>query len=171
MIDKITNISEIPERWVILKISNIYKVFGTWTGGYLGSDRWKLNSGIENVEEDDEYYYFIGFSGSCYKCHKKGYGTITSYGNYILNDIIKKGNGQIKLMDNVDNWINVIKMNKEEIIEYGISVFEKESIFLDWLMTPNKSLNGLIPYELLNNEDNYKILTDILQKIEQNIYS
>lgn len=103
------NISEAPERWVILKLpNNYYKVFGTWPGGYLDGDRWKLNSGIEKVEQDDDYYYFIGFSGSCYKCHKMGYGTSTSYGLGILNKIIEQGNGQIELMEDCENWSNVV---------------------------------------------------------------
>lgn len=34
------NISETPERWVILKLpNNYYKVFGTWAGGYLDGNR------------------------------------------------------------------------------------------------------------------------------------
>jgi hypothetical protein len=44
------NVSETPENWVILKITNngeiVYKVFGSWAGGYLGSDNWRINSGI-----------------------------------------------------------------------------------------------------------------------------
>jgi len=103
------HISEAPENWVILKMpNNYYKVFGTWTGDYLGSDRWKLNSGIKKVEQDDEFYYFTGFSGSCYKCHKKGYGTASSFGLNVLNKIIEQGNSQIELMDDVDNWEYVI---------------------------------------------------------------
>ena len=103
------NISEITERWVILKLpNNNYKVFGTWAGGYLDGDRWKLNSGISEVEQDENFYYFIGFSGSCYKCHKKGYGTATSYGLGILNKIIEQGNGQVELMNDVDDWVNVV---------------------------------------------------------------
>ena len=103
------NISEIPEKWVILKLpNNNYKVFGTCAGGYLDGDRWKLNSGISKVEQDENFYYFIGFSGSCYKCHKKGYGTATSYGLGILNKIIEQGNGQVELMEDVDNWENVV---------------------------------------------------------------
>jgi len=103
------NITETPEKWVILKIRNeYYKVFGTWKGGYLGSDRWKLNSGIKKVEQDEDYYYFIGFSGSCYKCYKKGYGTATSFGFAILNEIIEKGNGEIELMKYADDWENII---------------------------------------------------------------
>jgi len=103
------NISEQPDRWVIVKLPNdYYKVFGTWAGGYLDGDRWKLNSGISKVEQDENFYYFIGFSGSCYKCLKKGYGTATSYGLGILNEILHQGNGLIELMEDVDDWSDVI---------------------------------------------------------------
>ena len=103
------NISEVPDRWVIFKLpNNYYKVFGTWAGGYLGGDGWKLNSGISKVEQDENFYYFIGFSGSCYKCHKKAYGTATSYGLGVLNKIIEQGNKQIELMEDVDDWSNVV---------------------------------------------------------------
>jgi len=103
------NISETPDRWVILKLpNNYYKVFGTWAGGYLDEGRWKLNSGINKVEQDKSFYYFIGFSGSCYKCHKKGYGTKAPYGLGILNKIIELGSGQIELMEDVNYWENVI---------------------------------------------------------------
>ena len=101
--------NEIPEKWVILKLpNNYYKVFGTWAGGYLDGDRWKLNSGIKEIEQDENFYYFIGFSGSCYKCHKKSYGTATSYGFNVLNKMIKQGNGQIELMEDVDDWSNIL---------------------------------------------------------------
>jgi len=103
------NISETPEKWVILKLpNNYYKVFATWACGYLYGDRCRLNSGISKVEQDENFYYFIGFSGSCYKCHKKGYGTATSYGLGVLNKIIEQGNGQIELMEDADDWINVV---------------------------------------------------------------
>lgn len=98
-------ISEVPQRWVILKLAdNYYKVFGTWTGGYLTGDRWKLNSGIKGVEQDDDYYYFIGFSGTCYKCHKKAYGVASYYGFDVLNEIIKKSKGEIELMEDESDW-------------------------------------------------------------------
>ncbi len=102
------NISETPEKWVILKVQDNYKVFGTWAGGYLGRDRWKLNSGIEKVEQDEHFYYFIGFSGSIYKCHKGGYGVTTSYGRAVLDKIIEKGSGRIELLDNVSDWSKTI---------------------------------------------------------------
>ena len=103
------NINETPERWVIVKLpNNYYKVFGSWSGGHLDGDRWELNSGISKVEQDENFYYFIGFSGSCYKCHKKTYGIATSYGLGVLNKIREQGNGQVELMNNVDDWVNVV---------------------------------------------------------------
>ena len=97
------NITETPERWVIVKLpDNIYKVFGTWAGGYLDGDSWKLNSGIAKVEQDSKYYYFTGFSGSCYKCHKEGYGTATSYGHGVLNRMIEQADGKMVLMDETE---------------------------------------------------------------------
>ena len=75
-----------PDYWCIIKIPNkepIYKVFATWKGGYLGSDSWKANSGIEKVIDKETHYEIIGLSGSIYTCYKTSYGT-TSYGNNIL---------------------------------------------------------------------------------------
>ncbi len=71
-----------PDKWLLIKIGGTdphYRVFGTWSGGYLGSDEWRLNSGITRVEEDEKYYYFYGSSGSYYRCHKEMYGS-TAYG-------------------------------------------------------------------------------------------
>ncbi len=96
---------EIPDSWVILKLPhNIYKVFAFFYGGYLGSDYWKLNSGITKIEQDDEYYYFMGYSGSVYKCHKKAYGVSQSFGLSDLNEILKQGKGLIELMDDSENF-------------------------------------------------------------------
>lgn len=94
------NITETPDKWVILKLPNDeYKVFASWAGGYLTSDSWKVNSGIEKVEQDDDYYYIIGYSGSSYKCHKKGYGVATSYSYGILTNILSKSNNQIEFVE------------------------------------------------------------------------
>jgi hypothetical protein len=55
-----------PDKWIIIQITRkddgkVYdKVFATWSGGYFGEDRWRMNSGIDNVTEDNDYYYFHG---------------------------------------------------------------------------------------------------------------
>lgn len=107
------NITETPEKWVILKIESekksYLKIFATWTGDYLSGDSWRLNSGVASVKEDEDYFYFIGHSGSCYKCHKKTYGTASSYGEIVLNNIIKEGSEKISLMKNDDEWKSLVK--------------------------------------------------------------
>lgn len=83
-----------PDRWIIIKHTSseetIYKVFGTWGGGYLSSDAWRINSGIESVTCDEDYYCFKGFSGSVYKCYKNSYGVTGSYNYGILNQLESK---------------------------------------------------------------------------------
>ena len=114
------NITETPDKWVVLKLKNegttIYKVFGSWAGGYLDGDRWKVNSGIVSLEEDDDYYYFIGYSGSCYKCYKKGYGVMTSYSQAVLDNMIDKASemdASISVLDDI-NFMEILNQNKED---------------------------------------------------------
>ena len=99
------NVTEIPDNWVVLKIPDGFKVFATWAGGYLDGDSWRLNSGIKEMEEDEDNYYFIGFSGSCYMCHKKGYGVATSYGQTILDRLLDTK--KVELMDEETNWTSL----------------------------------------------------------------
>ena len=70
----------IPDRWILIKIITpenevLYKVLAGWFGGYLGSDSWKINSGITSVEENDNSYEYTGYTGSVYVCRKSSYGT------------------------------------------------------------------------------------------------
>lgn len=81
-----------PDRWLVVQINGKdphYRVFGSWYGGYMGSDSWRMNSGIKKVTEDDDNYYFEGSSGSVYTCGKKQHG-ISGYGSSVLNQMIDK---------------------------------------------------------------------------------
>jgi hypothetical protein len=76
-----------PDKWLIVEVLGDdphYRVFAVWSGGYLSPDSWRLNSGIVDVEEDDEFYYFYGKSKSVYQCNKQSYGT-NSYGIEVLH--------------------------------------------------------------------------------------
>jgi len=99
-----------PDLWCILKIDGKdphYRVFGSWYGGYLGSDSWRMNSGIVRVEEEDGCYLFYGQSGSCYVCSKSAYGA-SSFGYGVIEKYISKSD-KITALDDVDwmemNWI------------------------------------------------------------------
>jgi len=76
------------DKWLIVDVGECYKVFATWSGGYLDGDSWKVNSGITKIEIVDDYYHIYGLSGSVYECHKNSYGT-TSFGAGILEKIDK----------------------------------------------------------------------------------
>jgi hypothetical protein len=117
------NISEKPESWVILKIEGnetYYRVFAGWRGGYLSNDEWRLNSGIVGIEEDEDYYYFEGHSGSCYQCHKNGYGLkdgmywFSPYVQGVLENIIEKSPVPIEILDEDTDFMNLLKQNKDE---------------------------------------------------------
>jgi hypothetical protein len=99
-----------PDRWCVLLITapgvKIYKVFASWSGGYTGSDSWKLNSGITRATLAQDRWEFDGSSGSVYSCHKDGYGT-NGYGGAVLNNLIDNAKAQdaiIEIMPQDTNW-------------------------------------------------------------------
>lgn len=103
-----------PDNWVILKIKagkydrGFYKVLAGWSGGYLYGDSWRMNSGVTRVEENGDYYEFYGSSGSCYRCHKKGYRlTMAKAGIYNQLKENEAFEGAITLMSEDTNWMEV----------------------------------------------------------------
>lgn len=100
-----------PDRWTVLKIvteeETLYKVFGSWGGGYLDGDSWRMNSGITHVVEDEDAFRFHGSSGSVYICGKHGYGT-TGYGAGILGSILDRSEEvygmEATLLEKDTNW-------------------------------------------------------------------
>lgn len=65
-----------PDGWDIIEMvrgdtdERIKKIVACWSGGYTTGDSWKINSGITEVYETDEYYDVHGYSGSIYRCYK-----------------------------------------------------------------------------------------------------
>jgi hypothetical protein len=81
-----------PNKWVVVKVITdkvIYKVFGCWSGSYLGGDSWRMNSGIESIKDTGDAYEFTGYSGSIYICNKNTYGT-HGYGAMVLNSMTQE---------------------------------------------------------------------------------
>lgn len=111
------NVTETPENWVVLKINGpetYFKVFAGWKGGYTTGDSWRMNSGIVGIEEDEDYYYFEGQSGSWYKCHKNGYGLkegmcwFTSYVQNTLESIIENSPLPIEILDEDTDFTDIL---------------------------------------------------------------
>ena len=99
-----------PDRWTVVRIQAptevLYKVFASWSGGYAGSDSWKLNSGITRATFADPCWEFDGSSGSVYSCHQDSYGT-NAYGGAVLSNLISNAQAQgiqIEVLDRDTNW-------------------------------------------------------------------
>lgn len=98
-----------PDNWVVLKMvykdQVIYKVLGGWSGGYINGSSWRLNSGIEKVELDNDCYMFYGSSGSVYSCSKTGYGLRMSNAE-AYNTMKKMYPDNVELLEDRD-WLQM----------------------------------------------------------------
>ena len=105
-----------PDRWLMLRFSKdqviFYKVFASWAGGYLDGDSWKLNSGVTQLKETETHYFFVGFSGSVYKCGKKSYGS-TGYGYGVLSSFMTKALEQGTVIDALPGNTDFASINYE----------------------------------------------------------
>ena len=102
-----------PDGWMLVEIGGTdphYRIFGSWRGGYLDGDSWRLNSGCKTMKKVGEYYYFFGHSGSVYKCHEDGYGRLGVYNDGVLRSYEDKAGGTFQavpfLPDNIEELIN-----------------------------------------------------------------
>jgi len=101
--------TEHPEQWVVVEFKTpeetVLKVLASWYGGYLGSDEWRLNSGIKSTTKVDNYYLFESYSGSLYECHEQRYG-MSNYTSSIYASMVKKFEGQdgysIRILDEAE---------------------------------------------------------------------
>lgn len=93
-----------PDNWVVVKFPDHYRVLAGWSGGYLSGDSWRLNSGIVRAEQDEQYWYFYGASGSCYSCHKGTY-CLRKSNSYIYEQLQQKY--EVSIMDEGTDWSKV----------------------------------------------------------------
>lgn len=79
-----------PDSWVLLHVvggsSPHYRVFGSWSGGYLDGDSWRMNSGVCSANQIlGGKVQFHGSSGSIYECSLSNYGIRSPYNLSELN--------------------------------------------------------------------------------------
>lgn len=95
-----------PDLWVIVELKYNdneevnRKVLASWYGGYGGSDRWKLSSGVIETIEHENHYEFINHSGSIYECGKHMVG-MSGYTSGVFESFKKdlEGIGSIEVID------------------------------------------------------------------------
>jgi hypothetical protein len=116
-----------PDRWVVIKITTpkerLYKVFAVWSGGYGGSDSWKMNSGITRATLVDNFWEFDGYSGSMYSCHTQAYGT-NGYGGNVLQGFVDKmpsQGGTIEIMPKDTDWARLDYDPLQQFIANGVN--------------------------------------------------
>lgn len=78
-----------PDRWIVIELTTasttIRKILSAWYGGYLGSDSWRLSSGITKVIDHDKHFEIHNESGSVYTCYKSAYGVSGLSGGVLGN--------------------------------------------------------------------------------------
>jgi len=83
-----------PDKWEIVKYESDqgvwYKVLGSWSGGYLDGDSWRLSSGIKSIELVGDTYEVLNMSGSTYKIGKNSRG-MNIIGASVYNQIVEAG--------------------------------------------------------------------------------
>ena len=57
------------------------------------------------------------------------------------------------------------------LYERGIEVLGSEKAFSGWIKTPNLALGGEIPFNLLDTRIGFKMILDILGRIEHGVFS
>lgn len=98
-----------PDNWVIIKINGDdphYRVLAGWSGGYLDGNSWRMNSGITEVNETDDCYYFKGSTGSEYCCRKHSY-TLRMNNAHVWNALKEKHGHKVEMMPEETNWMKV----------------------------------------------------------------
>lgn len=101
---------ETPDKWMLIRVKGQtphWRIFATWGGGYTYGESWRLNSGVESVEDKDDYFDFHGYSGSLYRCSKTRYG-VTAYGLGVLNDLLSKSDLLEAVWDEPKNIIEYL---------------------------------------------------------------
>lgn len=95
------------DNWVVVKspsdMETHYRVLTGTSGGYLYGSSWRMNSGIVEVHESGDFFYFYGSSGSCYQCHKDSY-TVRMNIASTLTQLKELG---WELLDEDTDWINM----------------------------------------------------------------
>lgn len=98
-----------PDNWVVIKFKGDdphYRILAGWSGGYTGSDTWRLNSGIYECEETDSSFLFYGSSGSCYDCHKTSYG-MRKNNAHVWAQLQEHRSDKVELMPEDTDWLNL----------------------------------------------------------------
>ncbi|AMF98743.1 MULTISPECIES: hypothetical protein [Vibrio] len=86
-----------PDGWVCIRLSlanksNVYRIFGSWAGGFESPDLWRLSSGFidgNELELDNGILTIPQLSGSSYQVNVAMQNVLTAYNRSILSQILQ----------------------------------------------------------------------------------
>lgn len=95
-----------PDLWTLLKISGpegkpIFKILGSWYGGFAGSNSWRLSSGCLTPTVTGGTIVWPQSSGSVYEVHLSNVG-MSGYTQSVLSSLegtAKEQNCTIEVID------------------------------------------------------------------------
>jgi len=97
------------DNWVVIKMKGDdphYRLLVGTSGGYLDGDSWRMNSGITEVNETEDNYYFKGSSGSEYRCYKESY-RLKMNNAHVWNRLQELHGDKVELMPEDTDWMNM----------------------------------------------------------------
>ena len=97
------------DNWVIIKFNGDdphYRVLAGTSGGYTTGASWRMNSGIVEVNESNDYYYFKGSSGSEYRCSKNSY-MLRMNNAHIWSQLQDMHGDKVEMMPEDTDWLKV----------------------------------------------------------------
>lgn len=96
-----------PDVWVVIYVKDTkkYKLLAGWYGDFWSASTWRLNSGIEEIKDNKDFYEVYGKSGSLYRVRK---------GTYKFNDETREvyeradNMGMVELLHPDNDWTNLL---------------------------------------------------------------
>jgi putative toxin-antitoxin system antitoxin component (TIGR02293 family) len=73
--------------------------------------------------------------------------------------------------DLLDGWISSHSIEIAQTIARGLALFEDKNKLNRWLRKPNRALRGKIPLELLKYPTGIRLVNQIMERIEEGIYT
>ena len=98
-----------PDNWVVIKMNGDdphYRVLAGWSGGYLGGDSWRMNSGIIRAEDAGDRFNFHGLTGSCYSCGKESYA-LRMNNAHVWKKLRELHGDKVEIMPEETDWLAV----------------------------------------------------------------
>ncbi|MBC7848904.1 MAG: DUF2384 domain-containing protein [Chitinophagaceae bacterium] len=88
-----------------------------------------------------------------------------------LLSVSSKTLGRLERKDLLDPLESSLSIELASLTARGISVFGDSSRFNTWLKKENRALSGKQPFELLNTPTGLKLVGQILERIEEGVYT